>query len=151
MIGNLIKRNNNKNELSIDSFRKNMDKLFDDFFFYSPTSLFKNEWEPRIDVEEDNKSIHVKAEIPGIEEKDLDVKVEDNILTISGEKKEEKKDETKNYIYSERKFGSFYRSISLPEGVKADNIKAAFNKGVLTIDIPKDEAKEPKKIKIEVH
>ncbi len=150
MIGNLMKRNNNK-EYGLDSFRRNVDKVFDDFFFLTPTSLFKNDWEPTIDVEEDDKSIHVKAEIPGIEEKDLDVKIEDNILTLSGEKKEERKEEKKNYIFSERKFGSFSRSISLPEGIKTDKINATFKKGILNIDIPKDETKEAKKIEIKVN
>jgi len=150
MIGNLMKRNNNK-EYGLDSFRRNIDKVFDDFFFLTPTSLFKNDWEPTIDVEEDDKSIHVKAEIPGIEEKDLDVKIEDNVLTLSGEKKEERKEEKKNYIFSERKFGSFSRSISLPEGIKTDKINATFKKGILNIDIPKDETKEAKKIEIKVN
>jgi len=150
MIGNLIKRNNNK-EYGLDTFRRNVDKLFDDFFFLTPTSLFKNDWEPTVDVEEDDKSIHVKAEIPGIDEKDLDVKIEDNILTLSGEKKEERKEERKNYIFSERKFGSFSRSISLPEGINIDKINATFKKGILNIDIPKDETKEAKKIAIKVN
>jgi len=150
MIGNLIKRNNNK-EYGLDTFRKNVDKLFDDFFFLTPTSMFKNDWEPTIDVEEDDKSIHVKAEIPGIDEKDLDVKIEDNILILSGEKKEEREEKNKNYIFSERKFGSFSRSISLPEGIKTDKINATFKKGVLNIDIPKDETKEAKKIAIKVN
>jgi len=150
MIGNLIKRTNNK-EYGLDSFRKNIDKLFDDFFFLTPTSLFKSDWEPTVDVEEDEKSIRVKAEMPGIDEKDLDVRIENNVLTLTGEKKEERKEEKKNYIFSERKFGSFSRSISLPESVKTDKIKAVFKKGVLNIEIPKDETTEPKKIAIEVH
>jgi HSP20 family protein len=150
MIGNLIKRSNNK-EYGIDAFRRNIDKLFDDFFVLSPTSLFKSDWEPTVDVEEDDKSIRVKAEVPGIDEKDLDVRVENHVLTLSGEKKEERKEEKKNYIFSERKFGSFTRSISLPEGIKADKIKASFKKGVLNIEIPKDEKAESKKIAIEVH
>jgi len=150
MIGNLIKRNNNK-EYGLDTFRKNIDKLFDEFFFLTPTSLFKNDWEPTIDVEEDDKTIRVKAEIPGIDEKDLDVRVENNVLTLSGEKKEERKEEKKNYVFSERKFGSFSRSIGLPEGIKSDKIKATFKKGVLNIEIPKDETKESKKIEINVH
>jgi HSP20 family protein len=150
MIGNLIKKDNKK-EYGLDTFRRNMDKLFDDFFFLTPTSLFKNDWEPTVDVEEDDKSIHVKAEIPGIDEKDLDVKIEDNILTLSGEKKEEREEKNKNYIFSERKFGSFSRTISLPEGIKTDKINATFKKGVLNIDIPKDETKEAKKIAIKVN
>jgi HSP20 family protein len=150
MIGNLVKRNNNK-EYGLDKFRKNVDKLFDDFFFLTPTSLFKNDWEPTIDVEEDDKTIRVKAEIPGIDEKDLEVRVENNILILCGEKNDERKEEKKNYIFSERKFGTFSRSISLPEGIKTDKIKAIFKKGVLNIEIPKDEVKESKKIAINVH
>ena len=150
MIGNLIKKSNSK-EYGLDSFRKNVDKLFDDFFFLTPTSLFKNDWEPNVDVEEDEKLIRVKAEVPGIDEKDLDVKIEDGILTISGEKKEEKKEEKKNYIFSERKFGSFSRSIGLPEGIKTDKINATFKKGILNIEIPKDETKEAKRINIKVN
>jgi HSP20 family protein len=148
MKGNIIKRNNP--DIGIESFRKNMDKLFDDFFFYSPTELFSNEWDPEIDVMEDDKAIRVRADIPGIDEKDLEVKLENNNLVISGEKKEETKDEKKNYIFSERKFGSFCRTISLPEGVNSDKIKAEFRKGVLQIEIPREDIKENKKIKIDV-
>jgi HSP20 family protein len=150
MIGNLIKRTNNK-EYGIDTFRRNIDKMFDDFFSLTPTSLFKSDWEPTVDVEEDEKTIRVKAEVPGIDEKDLEVKIENNVLTLSGEKKEERKEEKKNYVFSERKFGSFSRSISLPEGIKTDKVKATFKKGVLNIEIPKDEKAVAKKIAIEVH
>lgn len=150
MITDLIKRNDNK-KWGIESFRKDVDKLFNDFFFSSPDKLFNNEWEPIIDVEENKDSIQVKAEIPGIDEKDLDVRIENNTLILSGEKKEELKEEKKNYVYSERKFGSFYRSISLPEGIKAEKIKANFKKGVLNIDIPKTETVKPKKIAITVN
>jgi len=149
MIDNIIKHNNK--ELKENTFRNNIDKLFDDFFFFSPTTLFKNDWEPSVDIEEGKDTIHVKAEMPGIDEKDLDVKIEDNVLILSGEKKEEKKEEKKNYLYSERKYGSFYRSISLPEGIDKEKVKATFIKGVLNIDIPKKEVKEPKKITINVN
>jgi len=89
--------------------------------------------------------------MPGIDEKDLDVRLEYNVLVLSGEKKEEKKEEKKNYVFSERKYGSFYRTIALPEGAKTDKIKTTFKKGILSIEIPKDEVKEAKKIPIEVH
>jgi len=149
MITNLIKHNNK--DLGISAFRKDIDRLFNDFFFHTPGTLFKNEWEPSIDIEDGKDAIHVKAEIPGIDEKDLDVKIENNTLIVSGEKKEEKKEEKKNYVYTERKFGSFYRSIDLPDGIKADKIKATFKKGVLSIDIPKGETTKPQKIAITVN
>ncbi len=137
-------------EHSVDVFRKNFNSLFDDFFSMSPSGLFDSEWLPTVDVEEDEREIHVKAEMPGLEEKDISVTLDRSILTISGEKREEKKEEGKDRksIISERRFGSFSRSIALPEGIKTDEINAKFKKGVLNIRIPKDEKKQPKKIQI---
>jgi len=82
-------------------------------------------------VSKDEKSIHVRAEITGIDEKDLNVTLEDNVLTISGEKKKERKEENKRYVLAERRFGSFKRSIALPAEVKDDNIKASFKNGIV--------------------
>ena len=140
------------NFFGLDLFKQDLSKVFDDFFSLKPTNLFQSEWVPTIDVEEDDKAIHIKAEMPGIDEKDLNVTLENNILTLKGEKNEEKKEESKDkkYHYSERKFGSFSRSITLPEGIKTDQIDATFKKGVLKIEIPKDESKKPNKIKIEI-
>ena len=147
---NLIKSKRD-NELGLDLFRRDITKIFDDFFSLKPTDLFENQWIPTLDMEEDDKTIHIKAEIPGIDEKDLKVTIEDNVLTLSGEKKEEKTEENKKYHYSERRFGSFSRSISLPEGIKSDKVKASFKKGILKIHIPKDESRESKKININVN
>jgi len=135
---------------TLDSFRKNMDRVFDDFFSLKPTTLFESEWLPTLDVEENDKAVHVKAEMPGINEKDLNVTLENNVLTISGEKKEEKEDNKKNYVLSERRFGSFSRSVTLPDGIKSEKIKAGFKNGILNIEIPKEETAKPKKISIEV-
>jgi HSP20 family protein len=143
-----LTRRNEESNVGIDSFRRDLTRFFDDFFSVSPTSLFETAWMPSIDVAEDDKAIHVKAEIPGIEEKDLNVSLENNMLTISGEKKEEKKEENKRYMVSERRFGSFHRSIALPDGVKSDGISASFTNGVLRVEIPKAESVKPKKIKI---
>ncbi len=134
-----------------DRFEKQLSQLFDDFFEMKPSSLFETRWMPSIDVDEDENGIHVKAEIPGIEEKDLHVVIEQNMLTISGEKSEEKKSENKRYVVSERQFGSFYRSIALPEGIDANKITAKFKNGVLHIEIPRTEEAKPKKITIDVH
>ena len=141
----------NANENPMDVFHRNIEEVFDDFFSFKPSGLFESKWLPRVDVEEENGRIHVKAEIPGIEEKDLNVTLTDNVLTISGEKREERKDEKKNRsIVSERFFGSFSRAITLPEGVRAENITATFKNGVLNLEIPVDEAKQPKKISINI-
>ncbi len=127
--------------------------VFDDFFRIVPADLVGNEVFPKLDVHEDDKAVHVKAEIPGLDEKDLNVTLKENTLTISGEKKEEKTEEDKkrNYYYCERSFGSFSRTIVLPEGIKADEVKANYRNGILDIELPKGEAAQPKKINVEVH
>ncbi len=127
--------------------------VFNDFFRMVPADLSGKEVFPKLDVHEDEKAVHVKAEIPGLEEKDLDVTLKENTLTISGEKKEEKTEEDKNrnYYYCERSFGSFTRTIVLPEGIKADEVKANYKNGILDIELPKGEAAQPKKINVEVH
>jgi HSP20 family protein len=104
---------------------------------------------PRIDVEENSGLIHVKAELPGMNESDIDVTVADNLLTISGEKKEEKKEaQNGRCIVSERFFGSFSRSVALPAGVDTNKIKASFKDGVLNIEIALEESKQSRKIEI---
>lgn len=131
------------------SFEKEIDRVFENFFSLKPTTLVQSEWQPKVDVEENEGIIHVKAEIPGISEKDLDITLSDNILTITGKKEEEKQEKSKGqFTISERFFGSFSRSIPLPSGIKADEIKANTKNGVLNIEIPLEEAKQPKKINI---
>jgi len=145
----LTKRNETKLN-PFEAFERDVKRIFDDFFTLEPVDLFDSAWVPSIDVEEDEKSIHVRAEIPGIDEKDLNVTLEDNVLTISGEKKEERKEENKRYVLAERRFGSFKRSIALPAEVKADNVKASFKNGVLTVDFEKKEVSQPKRLTINV-
>ncbi len=148
----LATRKNNQNNSSLDAFHRDIDRVFDDFFSFTPSTFFESQWIPSIDVSEDEKAITVKAEVPGIDEKNINVILEENVLTISGEKQEERKDEDRkrNYVMSERRFGSFSRSIALPDGIKADQIKADFSKGVLTVRIPKEESARPKRIQIQV-
>jgi HSP20 family protein len=145
----LTKRNETKLN-PFEAFERDVKRIFDDFFALEPVDLFDSAWLPTVDVEEDEKSIHVRAEIPGIDEKDLNVTLEDNVLTISGEKKEERKEENKRYVLAERRFGSFKRSIALPAEVKSDSVKASFKNGVLTIDFEKKEVSQPKRITINV-
>lgn len=145
----LTKRNETKLN-PFEAFERDVKRIFDDFFALEPVDLFDSAWLPTVDVEEDEKAIHVRAEVPGIDEKDLNVTLEDNVLTISGEKKEERKEENKRYVLAERRFGSFKRSITLPDEVKADSAKAAFKNGVLTIDFEKKEVSQPKRITINV-
>lgn len=143
-----ITRRNEQPEWGVDSFRKEINQLFNDFFSIGPSSLPESGWMPTVDVEEDDKELRIRAEIPGIEEKDLSVTLENDILTIAGEKKEEKKEENRRYVVSERRFGSFHRSIRLPEGIDREKIEAGFKNGVLRVTIPRIGTPEAKRVKI---
>ena len=105
---------------------------------------------PAMDLVEKEKEYEISAELPGIDEKNVEIKVANHMLTIKGEKKEEKEEKQKDYYLSERRFGSFQRSFALPEGVDADKIEANFVKGVLTVKLPKtaEAQKAEKKITV---
>jgi len=148
-----------------ESLQREINRIFDDFdrgFWASPfrRSMFDLEptwprqlaWTtaPAVDVAEKDNAYEVTAELPGMDEKNVEVKLVNGSLTIKGEKKEEKEEKNKDYHVSERSFGSFERSFALPEGVDTDKIEANFNKGVLTIRLPKkpETVKPEKKIEI---
>lgn len=145
------------------SFRTEMDRLFDrfgaGFGFPSLRRMFDAgpPYEgafgfatPMVDFSEDDTAYKLTAELPGADEKDIEVGVTDEILTIKGEKKQEKEEKTKNYYMSERSYGSFQRAFALPKGVEHDKIAAQFSKGVLTITMPKTAAAQSQRKKIEV-
>ena len=147
-----ITKRNNSMTSDPGAFRYGVDRLFDEFFNLKPVSLFDSEWLPAIDVYEDEKHIHIKADVAGIEEKDLDLNLQDNVLTVSGKRNEEKKESSgKNCFVSERRFGSFSRSIALPEGINPDSVKAELKNGVLKVSIEKPKIEESKKIKIGIN
>ena len=146
------------------SFRHEMDRLFDRFpgfampslrrwFDAEPTWTYESSFSfpvPAVDVTEGEKDFTVTAELPGLNEKDIEVSVSDRLLTIKGEKSYEKDEKAKDHHVSERAYGSFQRSFTMPEGVDATKIAAALAKGVLTVTLPKTaEAQKPTK-KIEV-
>jgi HSP20 family protein len=106
-------------------------------------------WSPAIDLFEKKESLVIKAELPGIEKKDLHVTVEGDVLTIKGERKQEEEISQGDYYRSERVFGSFSRSISLPAAVEKDKIKASFNDGILTIELQKSKETIAKEVQIE--
>jgi HSP20 family protein len=105
---------------------------------------------PSMDVTETDKEIVITAEMPGLERKDVDISIEDDVLTIRGEKKVETKkdDKDKNYHISERSYGMFYRALQLPPGVDPSKVQATVSNGVLKITIPKPARSEPKKIEV---
>jgi HSP20 family protein len=145
--------------------RREIDRLFDDFdpilwrspfrrpiFGIEPFSQREPAWEsaPAVDVAEDDKGYEITAELPGMDEKNIEVKVANGGLTIRGEKSEEKEEKKRNYYLHERRFGSFERSFAIPEGVDANKIEATFSKGVLKVMIPKtaEAQKAEKKIAV---
>ena len=126
------------------SFRSEMDRLFDSFLGGAPslTSLRQGfpgaqVMTPTLDVKENEKEIVVKADLPGMDEKDINLTVHNGVLSLRGEKKSEHTDERENYHVMERSYGSFQRSIRLPDTIDEDKAEARFDKGVLTITLPK--------------
>ncbi len=126
------------------SFRTEMDRLFDSFLGGVPslTGLGRRFAEtqvmtPTLDVKENEKEIIVKADLPGMDEKDINLTIHNGVLSLRGEKKSEHTDERENYHLMERSYGSFQRSIRLPETIDDDKAEARFDKGVLTITLPK--------------
>jgi HSP20 family protein len=140
----------------IESLHRGIDRLFEDVWGgRAGTSLLPELWSrrdvvPQLDVTEDEKAFHVTIELPGLDEKDVNVSLADRVLAISGEKKAEKEEKDKNAYRRERAYGSFRRALELPGEVDAERIEAKFNKGVLTIDLPKTKEAQQKATKIPV-
>jgi HSP20 family protein len=105
---------------------------------------------PAVDIYEDPQKVVLKLEVPGIEEKDLDVRVENHTLTVKGERKFEKEEKEENFHRIERRYGSFYRAFTLPSTVDTENIGASYNAGVLKLELKKKAEAQPKQIKVNV-
>ena len=120
------------------SLRKEMDRLFDRFFESGwPEAPALGEWEPMVDLTEDKDVVTVKAELPGVEQKDIGVSLQNGMLTIKGEKQSEKEEKDKRHHRMERSYGAFVRSIRLPAAVETGKVTATFKDGVVTITLPK--------------
>jgi HSP20 family protein len=134
------------------TLQERMNRLFNDSFgpIGNQESLASGSFVPPVDVYEDDKSIRVKMEVPGIDEKDIDVHLENNLLTVRGERKLEKETKEENYHRIERSYGSFTRSFSLPNTVNPEDVKASYSKGVLSISLGKKAEAQPKQIKVNV-
>ena len=149
-----------------ESLHREIDRLFDDFgmgfrwplgrslFAAEPLSRRELTWPkmPAVDVVESEKGYEITADLPGMDEKNIEVKVIDGVLTMKGERQEEKEEKKTGYYLQERSLGSFQRSFEMPESVDADKIEASFKKGVLTVKLPKkaDAQKSAKKIEVKV-
>ncbi len=138
-----------------DSLQREVDRVFDEFTRGFPSfgvsamgAARLPELTPRMDVTETEKEFEITAELPGLEEKDVQVNVADGVLTIRGEKKAEKEEKDKSYHLVERSYGAFSRSLDLPEGVDADAIEASIANGVLKVSVPKPAPAQVKKIDV---
>ena len=125
-------------------------RLFNDFLGRTTEDQNLTSWAPAVDIYEGEHELVVKADLPDVKPEELDIRVENNILTIRGERKFEKKVDEKNYLRVERAYGSFARSFSLANTVNSEAIKADYKDGVLTLSIPKREEAKPKQIKVNV-
>jgi len=138
-----------------ESLRREVDRLFDEFdggFWRAPfrqieAALGKM---PAVDFTETDKAYEVTAELPGMDEKNIEVKLVNHTLTIKGEKRDEKEETKKDYYMHERSFGSFQRTITVPEGVDTDKVEASFKKGLLTVTLPKSAEAQKAEKKITV-
>jgi len=113
-------------------------------------SLTSSSFAPAVDVYEDEHNVTLKIEVPGIDEKDIDVRIENNTLTVHGERKIEKEEKEENYRRVERQYGSFTRTFNLPPTVDAEKVQADYDKGVLQITLPKKAEAKPKQVKVNV-
>ena len=143
-------------DTAITRFHSEIDRLFDRFFsepFFAGASSagvpsWGSGWSPSIEVRESERELTVKAELPGIDPDDLDISVSGDVLTISGQKREENEERREGYYHSERRFGSFRRNIPLPVAVNQDDISAEYERGVLRINLPKSEKAVAKRIPV---
>jgi len=132
----------------VTTLQDQINRFFNDAFDTSAQESNLTTWAPAVDIFENEQELIVKADLPEVETKDLDIRVENNILTIRGDRKFEKKQENGDYLRVERAYGSFSRSFALSSTVNTDAIKADYQNGVLTLHVPKREEAKPKQIKI---
>ena len=127
-----------------------MNRLFRESFEGRDESLSTSSFAPAVDVYEDEHNVTLKIEVPGIDEKDIDIRIENNVLNVHGERKIEKEEKEENYRRVERQYGSFTRTFTLPNTVDSDNVQASYDKGLLKIKLAKKAEAKPKQIKVNV-
>jgi len=137
----------------LNLLQRRMNHLFDDFFggqLSDRWGRFGDDFAPQIDISETSGELRISAELPGLDEKDVEVTLTDNVLTLKGEKKEEHVEDKEDHYHSERSYGYFERAVQLPDGTDTEKAKAKFKKGVLEIAIPKKPEAQTRSKKIEL-
>ena len=136
----------------MSGLQERMNRLFNDQLgAITHDEALTGNFVPPVDVFEDENSIQVRLEVPGIDEKDIDIRLENNVLTVRGERKFEKEEKEENFHRIERRYGSFTRSFTLPATVNSEDVQADYEKGVLKIRLPKRAEAKPKQIKVNVN
>ena len=135
----------------LSTLQDQFNRLFNESFRNHPEESALTTWAPAVDIYETPNELVVKADLPDVNEKDIDVRVENNLLTIRGERKFEKSISEENFLRVERTYGSFSRSFSLPNTVNAESIGAEYKNGVLTVTLPKREESKPRQVKVTVN
>jgi HSP20 family protein len=135
----------------LSSLRREMDRLWENFFGERPLGrIWEREWAPSLDMSETKDNYVVKAEVPGIDAKHIDISLTGDVLTIKGEKSQEKEEKEEDHHLVERSYGSFSRSVRIPAEVESNKIKASYKNGILAITLPKSEKVKAKEVKIKV-
>jgi len=132
----------------LTGMQQEMNRVFDEFFGERQDDMAQCTWTPMVDVSETETELKIRAELPGLTLEQVEIHLQDNVLTLQGEKKQEQKEEHENFHRIERCYGTFSRSFTLPANVKTDAIQATFKNGILLITLPKVEEAKSKKIEI---
>jgi HSP20 family protein len=135
---------------NLSTLQEQVNRLFESKFQGRGDDSALTTWAPAVDIYETENELVMRADLPGINEKDLDVRVENNMLTVRGERKFEQQVKEDNYLRIERTYGSFSRSFGLPNSVNTEAIKADYKNGVLTVELPKRAESKPKQVKVNV-
>jgi len=149
----IVKKNPDSFSIRADRARNMFSEFFRHFYDddFLPSNMMDYDWNPKVDVFEKDNNIIVKADLAGVDEKNLDIEIEGKLLTIKGSKEEEHEEKEKGYRRIERSSGSFSRTITLPENINQEKIVADYKNGVLSLTIPKTSEAIPKKISVKVN
>jgi HSP20 family protein len=134
---------------TIRDLQREVDSIFDQFFGRGSDDDTSTVWAPRTDLSETDDAFRIRLDVPGMTKDDITINLQNNTLTVSGERSSERRKDGEEYVRVERAFGNFHRTFTLPDAVDPDNVEAAYDDGVLTIDVPKTETSTRRQIEIQ--
>ncbi len=134
---------------TIRDLQREVDSIFDQFFGRGSDDDTSTVWAPRTDLSETDDAFRIRLDVPGMTKDDITINLQNNTLTVSGERSSERKEEGEEYVRVERAFGNFHRTFTLPDAVDSENVEAAYQDGVLTINVPKTEKSTRRQIEIQ--